>query len=50
MKTLQRFSAKNLFGVAPMEALMKLEICVTDVKIEQYNRLGSALPEVAQFA
>ena len=46
LKTLQRFTAKNLFGVAPMDALMKLEICMTDAKIEGYNRLGSALPEL----
>ena len=46
MKTVRRFTAKNLFGVAPREALMKLEICMTDAKIEGYNRLGSALPEV----
>ena len=50
LKTLQRFTAKNLFGVAPMDALMKLEICTTDAKIEGNNRLGSALPEVEQFA
>ena len=46
METLRRFTAENLFGVAPMGALMKLEICMTDAKIEGYNRLGYALPEV----
>lgn len=34
LKTLQSFAAKNLFGVAAMDALMKLEICLTDAKLD----------------
>ena len=33
LKILQRFVGSNLFGTAPTDALMKLEICLTDAKI-----------------
>ena len=45
LKTLQCFAAKNLFGVAAMDALMKLEICMTDAKIDEICRAENALPE-----
>ena len=34
----------NFFGVAPMDALMKLEICMIDGKIDGFTRCESALP------
>ena len=45
LKTLQCFAAKNLFGVAAMDALMKLEICMTDAKIDGIYRAENALLE-----
>jgi len=45
LKTLQKFASKNLFGVAPMDALMKLEISMIDAKIDGIYRRESALPE-----
>ena len=43
LKTLQSFASKHLFGVAPMDALMKLEICITDAKIDGLCRNESEL-------
>ena len=43
-KTLQRFAAKNLFGSGPTEALMKLEVCMTDAKLDGFRRQEDALP------
>ena len=34
LKTLQSYAAKNLLGVAAMDALMKLEICMTPNLVE----------------
>lgn len=45
LKTLQSFAAKNLVGVAAMDALMKLEICITDAKLEPVLQFEQLLPE-----
>ena len=45
LKTLQSSAAKNLFGVAAMDALMKLEICVTDAKLDRILGDECTLPE-----
>ena len=45
LKTLQSFASRNFFGVGAMDALMKLEICMTDAKIEGTRSFESALPE-----
>ena len=45
LKTLQCFAANNPFGVAAIDALMKLEICMTDAKIDGIYRAENALPE-----
>ena len=44
LKTLQCFAAKNLFGVAAMDALMKLEVYMTDAKIDWIYRAENAFP------
>ena len=36
---------KKFFGVGAMDALMKLEICLTDAKIEEIRSFEFALPE-----
>ena len=45
LKTLQSYAAKNLFGVAAMDALMKLEICMTDAKLDRICGVDCTLPE-----
>ena len=45
LKTLQSNAAKNLFGVAAMDALMKLEICMTDAKLDRICGVDCTLPE-----
>ena len=45
LKTLQSCASRNFFGVGAMDALMKLEICMTDAKIEGTRSFESALPE-----
>ena len=44
-KTLQSCASRNFFGVGAMDALMKLEICMTDAKIEGIRSFESTLPE-----
>ena len=45
LKTLQSFTSRRFFGVGVMDALMKIEICMTDAKIEGTFSFESALPE-----
>ena len=45
LKTLQSCALRNFFGLGAMDALMKLEICLTDAKIEESRSFESALPE-----
>ena len=45
LKTLQSCASRNFFGVGAVDALMKLEICMTDAKIEGTRSFESALPE-----
>ena len=45
LKTLQSCASRNFFGVGAMDASMKLEICMTDAKIEGTRSFESALPE-----
>ena len=43
-KTIRMFDC-YLFGLAAMDALMKLEICMTDAKIDRIVSAEHALPE-----
>ena len=45
LKTLQPYAANNLFGVAAMNALMKLKICMTDAKLDKIHGVDCTLPE-----
>ena len=45
LTTLQSHAAENLFGVAAMDALMKLEICMTDAKLDRVCGVDCTLPE-----
>ena len=45
LKTLQCYAAKHLCGVAAMDSLMKLEICLTNAKLEGTYTVETDLPE-----
>ena len=45
LKTLQSYAAKNVFGVAAMDALTKLEICMIDAKLDRICGVDCTLPE-----